>query len=97
MPRLLKIALMTAMAFLGGLLASFGVRLWFTTHRTTLTKFDTVFNSDPNALPMDTSDPWIDKGFVMHRVLAVMILLLGIGILGLAARQIFKKSDESAA
>ena len=98
MPRLFKIVTSTVFAFLGGVLSVLGIHLWFAAHRTVTTLLDSPpAGSDPDAVRIDNSDPWLDKDFVIHKIAAAAILLLGAIFLGWAVTLMFKKEHEPAA
>ena len=98
MPRLLKIVVSTVSAFLGGVLSILGVHFWFAVHRTVTTLLDPApASSDPDAMRFDNSDPWLDKDFILHKIAAAVILLLGVSILGWAVTFMFTKEHDPAA
>jgi hypothetical protein len=98
MPRLTKIALSTVLGFFGALLAVFGARFWFAAHRTVSTIFDSSpRGSDPDAMRIDNADPWIDKGFILHRITAVVVLLVGLALLVWAVSLIRAKREHDLA
>src|SRR5438067_1205625 len=97
MPRLVRIALVTTITFFGGVIAALGVRFWFATHRTVQTLLDPPsISSDLDAVPFDHLNPWFDKAFLLHRFAAVVTLVIGLCILGWAARLMLRKERNLA-
>jgi hypothetical protein len=96
MPRVLKVALLTILAFVGGLFTFAGIRFWTAAHRSVRTVFDPL-PADSEGMRMDNMDPWVDKEFIFQRIGAAVILLLGVSILSYLiglVRQ--KKLNDSA-
>jgi len=97
MPHLLKVALLTVVAFLGGAMVFAGMRFWFATHRTVLTTFEIPASCDPDAVRIDNNDPWLDRDFILHRIAAAVILLLGVSMLCWAVALMRKKRGHVSA
>ena len=76
MQRLIKIALLTVLASLGGVLAFAGARFWADAHRTTWTIFETMSHGEGG--PMCGNIDWVDKEFLLRRAAAAAIFLFGV-------------------
>ena len=75
-----------------------GGHFWLASHRTLRTLLDPApASSEPDAVCFDNLDPWLDKDFILHKIAAAIILLLGVSILGWAVAFMFKKQHDSAA
>ena len=97
MPRLLKTALLTLVGFSGGVLSYFGIHSWFSAHRTVTTLLESLSTpQDSEALRFDNSDPWLDKDFILHRVAAALIVLLGVFLLAGAVKFMFQRDHDPA-
>src|SRR5258708_20579643 len=82
MPRLLKIVLSTVLGFLGGLLIFLGAHFWIVTPRTVQTLWDPApAGSDGDSTPIDNGDSWLDTGYLLHKIAAGAVFLLGISAL----------------
>jgi len=67
-------------SFVGAVLSCFGVHLWCATGPSVPTIFDTMTRSGEDALICASID-WVDKGFLLHRAGAALIVLVGISTL----------------
>jgi hypothetical protein len=99
MPRLLKIALFTVMAFFGVTLSGAGVHIWFAAHRTTVTFFDKLLaaNNGDGVGRCGTPDPLFDGEFIMHRMAAGVVLAFGVSVFCWSIALMKRKSECDAA
>lgn len=77
MLRLVQVALLTLLSFLGALLAWLGVLAWYATKGSVITVFDTLARSGEYPL-MDANADWLDKAFLAHRAGAAVVVLAGV-------------------
>jgi hypothetical protein len=90
-PRLLKVALLTAMVFMGVTLFRAGVHFWSAAHRSTTTLFDTLpAAADEDSVRIDP-DPLFDRTFIMERIGAAVVVVLGVSLLYLASVMMKRK------
>jgi hypothetical protein len=92
MQRLVKIALLTVLGSLGGVLAFAGARLWVDTHRTTPTIFETMSKGEGGA--MCGNIDWVDKEFLLHRTAAAVIFVFGASTVCCAVIFILQNAKE---
>ena len=99
MPRLLKIALLTVMVFLGATLSGAGVHFWIAARRTTVTFFDTLpaASTEDEGLSCGYPDPWFDWDFILQRTAAAAALAFGLALFGWAVALMKRKHDYHAA
>ncbi|HVV70845.1 MAG TPA: hypothetical protein VHI52_04980 [Verrucomicrobiae bacterium] len=77
MLRLVQLALLTVLGFLGAVLAWLGGFAWYATKGSVTTVFDTLTRSGEYPL-MDANVDWLDKAFLAHRAGAVVVVLAGV-------------------
>ena len=95
---MLKVALLTVVAFVGATLSGMGVQFWFAAHRTTPTLFDTLrAASDEGGLWCGTLDPLFDRGFMLHRIGAAVVLVFGFSLFCYAIGLMRQKSENDIA
>jgi hypothetical protein len=96
--RLLRIAFLTAMACLGVALSGAGVHFWLGAERTTVTFFDTLraASNDDGLLWCGTPDPLFDRGFILQRTAAAVVVVMGLSLLYLVVAQMEQKREHDS-
>ena len=94
MQSLMKIALLTVLAFGGSALICAGAHYWSATHREVLTVLEVSSGGDSEAQRIDFNDPWFDWGFIAGRFGAAVVVGLGLSVFYLAAALLRTKTKH---